>query len=113
MSTAEGLQVTSEAKDDGLSVKVVGELDLASSPRLAAAISPDAANGASTVLLDLARVSFIDSSALRALVMAGRSLAEAGSRLQIGPRSDVVARVLEITQLDQQTEAFEVLPAPT
>ena len=33
-------------------------------------------------------------------------------QLQIGPRSEMVSRVLEVTQLDQQTEAFQVLPDP-
>jgi len=112
MSTAAGLQVTSQTTEQGLRVTVVGELDLASAPRLSTALTPEA-QGASEVVLDLERVSFIDSSALRALVVAGRNLAEAGIKLQIGPRSEVVARVLEITQLDQQTEAFQVLPEPT
>lgn len=113
MSTAAGLQVTSQTTEQGLRVTVVGELDLASAPRLSTALAPEAVQGASEVVLDLERVSFIDSSALRALVVAGRNLAEAGIKLQIGPRSEVVARVLEITQLDQQTEAFQVLPEPT
>jgi len=62
------------------------------------------------VVLDLAEVTFIDSSALRTLVLSGRELADAGRKLQIGARSDRVTKVLEMTQLDQYTEAFQVLP---
>jgi len=37
-------------------------------------------------------------------------VADGGRRLQIGPRSDIVTRVLEITGLADNSEAFDVLP---
>jgi anti-sigma B factor antagonist len=89
-----------------------GELDLATAPQLAAVLSDAVGQSTLPVVLDLGKVTFIDSSALRTLVLCGRELADSGRKLQIGARSDRVAKVLEITQLDQYTEAFQVLPDP-
>ena len=116
MSTSgEDLDLKVEDTDSGQVVHIRGELDLASAPQLSAALAEAAATETSKrpVILDMAEVSFIDSSALRALVLAGRELAAAGRQLQIGPRSEMVARVLSMTSLDQHTEAFEVLPEPS
>ncbi len=90
-------------------MEVRGELDMAAAPDLADSIMK-ACGRAATVLLDLTKVTFLDSSAIGALVAAGREVVEAGGRLQIGPRSDVVNRVLEITGLHEPSEAFDVLP---
>jgi anti-sigma B factor antagonist len=92
------------------SVTVRGELDLSTSPDLTAVLDQAADGGVTTVTLDLHGVGFIDSSALRALVVAGRALGEAGCQLEIGPRSEMVARVLSMTSLDQGNDAFRVLP---
>lgn len=109
----DALTISTEDTEAGHVIKVGGELDLASAPQLSECLAEPGGDPAQPVVLDLSGVSFIDSSALRALLLSGRQLAEAGRTLQIGPRSDVVARVLEVTQLDQQTEAFTVLPDPT
>jgi len=108
----DGLSIEIDDTEAGHVIKVGGELDLASAPELSKALTEPAGQSTLPVVLDLSGVSFIDSSALRALLLAGRQLADAGRKLQIGPRSDVVSRVLEVTQLDQQTEAFQVLPDP-
>jgi hypothetical protein len=44
------------------------------------------------------------------LVLSGRSLAGTGRTLQIGPRSDLVSRILSMTSLDAGTDGFQVLP---
>lgn len=105
----EGPGISSKTVNGDHLIQVTGELDLASAPDLAAEITA-AADG--SVTLDLSGVTFIDSSALRALVVAGRELKDAGRQLLIGPRSAVVDRVLSVTQLDQQSEVFEVIPDP-
>jgi len=109
-SSAEDLDLEVEDTGSARVVHVRGELDLASAPQLSAVLSEAAIAAELPVLLDLAEVTFIDSSALRALVIAGRELADAGRVLQIGPRSEMVMRVLSMTSLDQHTDAFQVLP---
>lgn len=108
-STPKGISIDDEVVGDRRTIVVRGELDLSTSPDLAAALE-SAGDGVRTVLLDLRDVGFIDSSALRTIVMSGRNLAAAGSALEIGPRSDMVARVLAMTSLDEGNDAFTVLP---
>ena len=100
---------TGQAGDD-TSIVVRGELDLSTSPALAAALEDAAATGAGSVTLDLSAVTFIDSSALRVLVQGGRDLKTCGKVLFIGGRSTVVTRVLAMTNLDTATESFRLLP---
>jgi anti-sigma B factor antagonist len=97
-----------EPDGDCVSIRVKGEIDLAATPALTQAIVGSASSP--RINLDLSSVTFIDSSAIGALVSSGREVSEAGSRLEIGPRSDTVTRVLEITGLADSSEAFDVLP---
>ncbi len=110
-SGPQGLAIETEQQGDTVLLRVKGELDLSTTPQLSAALDATA-GGAGPITLDLSGVSFIDSSALRVLVMSGRALADADRTLQIGPRSEVVVRVLTMTNLDQGGDAFQVLPEP-
>lgn len=112
MSTVPGgLEIHDEANGDHRTVTVRGELDLGTSRELATTLEGATDGGVTRVTLDLSGVGFIDSSAIRALVTSGFALAEAGARLEIGPRSEMVARVLTMTSLDEGNDAFQVLPA--
>ncbi len=109
MPSPQGFAVeVSDQEAGAVRIQVRGELDMSAAPGLADAIGK--VDQSSTVVLDLSGVTFLDSSAIGALVGAGRDLGEAGGRLQIGLRSDVVARVLEITGLAEPSDAFDVLP---
>lgn len=110
MSSQEDLDLKVEDTEAGQVIFVRGELDLASAPNLSKVLGEAATGGDQPVTLDLSEVTFIDSSALRALVLAGRDLAAKGRTLQIGPRSEMVSRVLTMTSLDQHSDAFHVLP---
>ena len=106
-----GLSIDDEVDGEHRAISVRGELDLGTARELATVLEGASAGGVRRVTLDLQGVGFIDSSALRALVVAGRALAAEGCTLQIGPRSDMVGRVLAMTSLDQGNDAFQVLPA--
>ncbi len=101
MSSTPGFTVEiDDPEGDRVLIRVKGELDMAA--------TPDAHRGhrrvpraARASHLDLSGVTFLDSSAIGALVASGREVGEAGSRLEIGPRSDIVNRVLEITGLGE------------
>jgi anti-sigma B factor antagonist len=109
MSSPQGFTVeTDDAAGDSVAIRVKGELDLAATHGLTEAIT--GAKDRGRITLDLSGVTFLDSSAIGALVACGREVSEAGSRLEIGPRSDIVTRVLEITGLAETSEAFDVLP---
>jgi anti-sigma B factor antagonist len=108
-STPPGFSIEAdEPEGDRVSIRVKGELDMAATPTLTQTITGLA--GVGRIQLDLSGVTFLDSSAIGALVASGRELGENGTRLEIGPRSDIVTRVLEITGLGESSEAFDVLP---
>ncbi len=109
MPTPQGFAV--EVSDQGagpVRIRVRGELDMSAAPELTDTIGK--VDEGATVVLDMTGVTFLDSSAIGALVGCGRELSETGGRLQIGPRSDIVTRVLEITGLTEPSGAFDVLP---
>jgi anti-anti-sigma factor len=81
------------------SIAVAGEIDAESAPQLEAAI--DQFGASDKVRLDVAGVTFIDSSALRVLVAQHHRLDGAGGRLEIVNPSKSVVRLFEITSLDQ------------
>lgn len=96
-----------EAADRKVSVR--GELDMSTAPELSAALLRAGEAGAGSITLDLSAVTFLDSSAIGALIAAGQELGASGRKLQIGPRSAIVSRVLEITGLTEDSDAFDVL----
>ena len=67
--------------------------------------------GADRVVADMSGVTFMDSSALSAVVASARALSSSGKRLELGERSPVVERTLQITGLDKGTDDFHVQPA--
>jgi anti-anti-sigma factor len=81
---------------------VHGELDLATAPQLTAAIDAAQAAGGQRVLVDLAGVSFLDSSGISALCLALRRLAEHGAVLVLGPLSQQAETALRIVGLEGQ-----------
>lgn len=83
---------------------VSGEVDLVSSPRLAAAVAGALKTGHPDVLVDLARVDFIDITGIRVLVNAARQAREAGGCLVLRSPSRAVRRMLDVLHL------AEVLP---
>jgi anti-sigma B factor antagonist len=85
--------------DSGVVVGVEGELDLSTAPQLRDELVALAEEGQTRVVLDLTRLSFIDSTGLSVLVMAlNRSRADSGSVVIRNP-SQSVLRILEITGL--------------
>jgi anti-anti-sigma factor len=86
-----------------------GELETHNWERLRDTIVDTAAEGTTTVVLDLGEVTFFDSSAIRALLGARTALEPRGVTIALGPRSDIVQRVVELTGL---LEHFPVVDGP-
>jgi anti-sigma B factor antagonist len=83
---------------NGRRLEVAGELDLASSPALRAALA-DLADGVGDVTVDLSAVTFIDSTALSILVHAHVESSAVGGRLIVTNPSPVVVRILHLAGL--------------
>ncbi len=95
--TTEGVRVT----------HVVGELDLSTVAAFDEELDQSFAAGRQVVVL--AECTFIDSSALRALVRAQRRISEAGGRLTLVAPSQPARRTLEIAALDRFLPVYETL----
>jgi anti-sigma B factor antagonist len=81
-------------------VRVCGELDLSTSPRLGELLAQEL-DGGRAVRLDLSEVTFIDSTALNTLVTALRSCESNGGSLAVDRELPAqVSRVFQITGLD-------------
>ncbi len=77
--------------EGGVVVGVEGELDLATAPQLRDCLVAMAEEGQTQVVLDLTRLSFIDSTGLSVLVMAlNRARADGGSVLIRNPSQSVL-----------------------
>jgi len=90
-------------------LRVTGDLDLETAPQVLAAIEPHLAGGTEPLVLDLSRLTFIDSSGLSALIRVHQRTTDAGRGLAIVPPTPPVAKVLEITGLD---EVLPLRPGP-
>jgi anti-sigma B factor antagonist len=87
-------------RDGSVEVTAQGEVDIHTCQQLQDTLVSLASNGARTITLDLAKVAFIDSSGLRALVVGHKALEEHGGTLVVANPSTIAARLLEVTGLD-------------
>jgi anti-anti-sigma factor len=94
--------------EGALLVTASGELDLAAAPRLATVLSIATQGAEPNVVLDLADVDFIDSTALGAIMHASTEAEAVGKQMLVVAREGPVRRLLEITNL---TGRFRVYPS--
>ena len=80
-----------------------GELDIATAPHLADALS-EAARGSAAVILDLSELTFMDSTGLHAIVSAHTRLHETACRLVLVPGCHQIQRIFEITGTEHVLE---------
>jgi anti-sigma B factor antagonist len=83
--------------EQGHRLSVSGELDLATTPQLEQQARALLADGARSIVIDLADLSFIDSTGLRLLLVLSQQAADEGWRLLITRPSEQVQTILKIT----------------
>ena len=101
------LSIESRVDRDVALIALTGEFDLAGVQKFEGELSKLEAENPGVVVVDLGGLSFMDSSGLRALVMADQRATKAGRRLAIVPGPPAVKRVFEITQLDGRLDLVE------
>ena len=79
---------------------LTGEVDIYTSPQLKEALRAGIEDGATILIVDLARVTFIDSAALGVLVGAAKRVRPKNGRLDIVCTDENICRLFEITGLD-------------
>jgi anti-sigma B factor antagonist len=92
-----GLTAVVEHEPDAVVLAVRGEIDLASAARLGAYVDGILACATGTVVLDLAGVTFMDSTGLAVILRAAKELAGRGSDLVLRAPTPTVLRVLTVT----------------
>jgi anti-anti-sigma factor len=86
---------------DAVVVRLSGEFDMAGCQDFEAAVQTLSADGLQQVVIDLAALTFIDSSGIRSLLASKRLAEEQGLALVVRvPRDGQVRQVLELTGVD-------------
>jgi anti-sigma B factor antagonist len=87
--------------EDVAVVELVGEVDIYSSPQFKAALSQGIGEGATRIVVDLAKVTFIDSTALGVVVGGVKGVRARGGTLDVVCHDENIRRIFEITGLDR------------
>jgi anti-anti-sigma factor len=93
------LSVSVEHSPYEVVVKLVGEIDLSTAPRLSSAVAELLLTTPPRVVLDMTEVTFCDSQGLGTLVVLSRKATLAHSCLVLTNVGDFLLRVLDITGL--------------
>ncbi len=101
------LEIETEVADGLVRVALRGELDLSTVNKVEEELQALEADGAPLIVLDLSRLSFLDSTGLRCLVTADQRAREAGRRLVLVRGPDAVQRVFTITRLEERLEMVD------
>jgi len=99
--SVELLQWSVSAGDREVIVAVEGELDLANADALAKVLQAVVDEKPSKVIVDLASLSFLDSTGIRCFVGAAQAAAKVGCQLVVRNPSGMVDRVLQLCGVDK------------
>ncbi len=101
MTQREAFAVTVEGMDGGVRLMVEGDVDIATVPRVQAALEQALASGPGHVMIDLSAVEFVDSSGLRFLLRANQQAQRSGWSLTVGPPAESAMKAFELTGADK------------
>lgn len=91
-------------------LSVRGEIDISTAPELRDRLALAVGEEASTVVVDLCEVSFLDSTALGVLVSAMRRLRATGGDLRLVLNGRGIDKIFEVTGLAELFEIFDSVP---
>jgi anti-sigma B factor antagonist len=102
--------------DDIPVLEISGEIDIYTSPQFKEAVGAAIDQGASAIIIDMAKVTYMDSSGFGTLLSATKRLRPVNGSLQLVGCNDAITRMLQITRLDtifgvHKTEAEAVMAA--
>ena len=101
------LDVSTEDRDGLVHVALVGELDQSTVAKVQEELRRIEANSPATVVVDLSKLTFLDSTGLRCIVTADERARDDGRRVVIVRGPDAVQRVFAITRLDDRLEMVD------
>jgi anti-anti-sigma factor len=92
--------------EHGAIITITGELDMLTVPALRKAVTEEIESGTQRLLIDLSRVSFIDSVSLAAIVTARRGMRSGGRVAVVIERDSYTMLIFEIGGLDSAVELY-------
>jgi anti-sigma B factor antagonist len=95
------LDIKSERNDDVCAVRLEGEIDVYTAPRLKEELVSVVESGCPNVIVDMEKVGFIDSSGLGVLVSALRRARERDGVVRIVCTRENILKIFRITGLDK------------
>lgn len=105
------LELDSSRVADAVVVAVAGELDALAAPELDEYLQPLVAEHPVLLVLDLSGVTFLDSTGLGVVIKALKHVREHGGEVAAVYTSPRVAKVFEITGIDQAMVVGETVEA--
>jgi anti-sigma B factor antagonist len=94
-------------KDRPNVLRLEGEIDLHVSPNIAASLATLIRKKPKQLVVDLSRVTYIDSSGLAALIEGMRNVQEYGGKFALAGLQETIRTIFEIARLDQ---VFRIYP---
>ena len=88
-------------------MQLEGEIDLHVSPEVAESLHTMIAKKPKTVVVDLAKVTYLDSSGLAVLIESMQKAQEYGGKFALANVQESVQHIFEIARLDQ---VFQIFP---
>ena len=107
MTAVEILDVRTEDRNGLVHVALVGELDLSSVTKVQEELRRVEASAPPTLVVDLSKLTFLDSTGLRCIVTADERARSEGRRIVVVRGPDPVQRVFSITRLDDRLEMVD------
>jgi anti-anti-sigma factor len=101
------LEVQSEDRKGLVHVALRGELDLSTVGKVQDELRRVEAGAPPVVVLDLSKLTFLDSTGLRCVVTADERARDAGRRLVVVRGPEPVQRVFAITRLEERLEIVD------
>jgi anti-sigma B factor antagonist len=99
------LHVSVSGNEPDYEVRLIGELDMSTAPRLREELLRLVSDGATMVTVDLSELAFVDSTGLSVLITGLKRLRQQGGEMALRSPTPGTRRVLEITGL---TEIFSI-----
>jgi anti-anti-sigma factor len=96
----DGIELAVDKGADEATLRVGGEIDLTSAPKLDEEIQSLIEQSVKKLTLDLSSVAFMDSTGLRVLLKASKLLEGNGGKVVLREPSEPVRRLLEVSGLD-------------
>ena len=101
------LDVRTEDRNGLVHVALVGELDLSTVAKVQEELRRIEASSPATVVVDLSKLTFLDSTGLRCIVTADERARDEGRRMVVVRGPDAVQRVFTITRLEERLEMVD------